>query len=654
MVQRFKKLGADDAWVDPVDAFLSYPRRRPYLAVVCSKNESDVFFEAKLAEDILDSDSTSDTFNRNHTFNGYSPSGRVKGKLVYANFGTPDDFAVLEKWNVTVKDRIVLMRYGKCFRGLKVMNAQLRGAVGAIIFSDPHEDGFNIGATYPDGPWRPKSSVQRGSVQFNSLCAGDPARAASNDTLERCGYHPEELYPSIPVLPIAWEDALPLLQFVHGPFAPPEFVGSLQIAYKLGPSYKDILLDVQNRFTVEKIWNAFAIFKGPHYGTKRDRPLIIGNHRDAWVFGAVDPNSGTSCMLEVAKGFGHLRKMGWKPKRTILFASWSGEEIGLLGSTAWAEKNANGFLKNAVAYLNVDIGVSGDRFELETTATLARYIAGVLRDIPDVEDPKSSLLVRWDRKFRPLGTGSDFTVFIHNLGIPSADLRFSANSGSGKATAYGVYHSIYDSFSWMEQFGDPTFAFHEKMAVLWGVAALRIADSVTLPFVHFDQARLVLSYVNYVQGMVTDPIAYKAMLHASFEYFEVARRELRAKRGFESIDSARNDRLAFSERQFLIQGVSNGLPLRIWFKHVLQAPDLYLGYSAVVIPGVVTAFQDQNDTALANQQALVFSQRVRAVARFLHGGHAFQDDSDEQRDKSQILSQSDETNGEDSGLYALM
>jgi len=266
--------------------------------------------------------------------------------------------------------------------------------------------------------------------------------------------------------------------------------------------------------------------------------------------------------------------------------------------------------------------VSGPRFELEATASLARFIASVLRDIKDPELPNTSLLTRWDRKFRPLGTGSDFTVFIHHLGIPSLDMRFSADSGSGKATSYGVYHSIYDSFSWMEQFGDPTFAFHEKMAVVWGVAALRIADAGTLPFNHLDQARLIGGYVRDVRDMVTDPVAFKSMAYAAMQFIKVAKRELelRKRSRFEPIDSNRNDRIAFAEQRFLIPG-DKGLPLRKWFKHVLQAPDLYLGYSAVVLPGIVQAFVDQDDPKLANEQAMLFADRLRAVARFLHEGH---------------------------------
>ena len=285
MQQKLKDLGADESWVDPVDAFLSYPQQNPRLALLSKSDESKFEFEAKLSEDILKSDRTSDTYYRNHTFNGYSPSGSVKGKLVYANFGTPEDFKVLEKFNISIKGAIVLTRYGKCFRGLKAMNAQQRGAIGIVIYSDPHEDGYSVGSTYPHGPWRPASSVQRGSVQFNSLCAGDPRRTASNNSFEKCGYEPEDLYPKIPVLPISYEDALPLLRDLQGPFAPPEFVGALQVAYKLGPSDHKVWMMTKNRYGTNQIWNAFGIFKGHHYGAKRDRPLVIGNHRDAWVFG---------------------------------------------------------------------------------------------------------------------------------------------------------------------------------------------------------------------------------------------------------------------------------------------------------------------------------------------------------------------------------
>jgi N-acetylated-alpha-linked acidic dipeptidase len=248
-------------------------------------------------------------------------------------------------------------------------------------------------------------------------------------------------------------------------------------------------------------------------------------------------------------------------------------------------------------------------------------IRNVLRDIADPEHPGESLLIRWPDKQRyyPLGTGSDFTVFIHHLGIASADLRFSADSGSGQATSYGTYHSTYDSFSWMERYGDPGFLFHEKMSVVWGVCALRLADSLSLPFHHVDQAKAILGYVQSIKPMVTDPVAFAYMESVALGFHLVALNQASKKKvPSDLIDLTYNDRVAFAERKFLMR--EGGLPLRIWFKHVLQAPGLYLGYTADVIPGVVQAYRDQNDTALANKQAYIFANRVQAVARFLQFG----------------------------------
>ena len=270
--------------------------------------------------------------------------------------------------------------------------------------------------------------------------------------------------------------------------------------------------------------------------------------------------------------------------------------------------------------------MSGNKFELEATATLARMIRNVMKSISDPEHPERSILIRWPDKQKhfPLGTGSDFTVFIHNQGIPSADLRFTADSGSGHATAYGTYHSIYDSFSWMERYGDPGFAFHQKMSILWGVCALRLADSERLPFDHVDQARVIAMQVPLVKHMVTDSKAFKAMQSAAREYVRAAVAIKSAQRKPGDVQDEVNDRMAFSERQFLFDG---GLPRRKWFKHVLQAPALYLGYTAEYIPGVVQAFRDEKDRALANEQAWIFATRLSAVAQFLETGRRIDIDS---------------------------
>ena len=369
---KLREFGFHDAAIEAVPVMLTYPLERPSLSA------STIGYQAKLSENVLEQDATSGTTEwRNHTYLAYSPSGSVTAKLVYANYGRPEDFEQLKKLGVSVKGKIVIMRYGKCFRGLKIMNAEKLGAIGSIIYTDPQEDGFSKGPTYPDGPWRPPSSVQRGSVQFNSRCAGDPWRIYMQDnatayekekdsTVKRiCGYDTQELIPTHPALPISYEDAQPLLQNLGGTASPKGFQGGLPINYTVGPSAFDVTVKTNHTFSVRKIPNVIASMTADDsrdtYGNNNvSTSIILGNHRDAWVFGAVDPNSGTTALLEVARTLQVLREQGgWKPRRNIILASWSGEEFGLLGSTAYAELKAKEQKDHVVAYLNVDCAVTG-------------------------------------------------------------------------------------------------------------------------------------------------------------------------------------------------------------------------------------------------------------------------------------------------------
>jgi len=409
------------AEIDPHRVLLSYPLNRSLDLV---DEEGKVLLRAPLSEDILPDDPTSDTWWRNHTFNAYSPSGEVTAPVVYANYGFPEDFDALQASGVSVEGAIVLMRYGKCFRGLKARNAEARGAVAALIYSDPAEDGFGQGSVYPEGPWRPPSSVQRGSIQFISLCPGDPSRAylPAGASEELCGYTQSELIPTIPVLPLSYADAAPLLRSLGGPEAPAPFRGALNLTYRLGPSAGGVRarLAVRNRFEKGPVWNVIATLRGT-LPEAEDQPILLGNHRDAWVYGAADPNSGTSQMLEVAKGLGALLKRGWRPRRSIVLCSWSGEEYGLLGSTAWWEKHADSpLLRRAAAYLNVDTGVSGTRFHASGTPSLGRVLAEALGAVPEPDGSGRSLAeAHWSEgQLMTLGSGSDYTAAIDHLGMP--------------------------------------------------------------------------------------------------------------------------------------------------------------------------------------------------------------------------------------------
>ncbi|CAM9175455.1 unnamed protein product [Choristocarpus tenellus] len=720
--------GIPSVEIQPVDSFLNYPVDRALR--LHDADTGKFLFEAPLAEAILEEDPTSDTWWRNHTFNGYSPSGTVNAPYVYANYGLPQDLDALEEMGVFVEGKIVITRYGECFRGLKAMNAERRGAMGLIIYSDPQQDGFGKGPTYPEGGWRPPSGVQRGSVQFNSLCVGDPARAASgSESVESlCGYSKDDLVPSIPVLSISYGDAEPLLRALGGPVAPEGFQGGLDMEYTVGPSSTTVLhLYVKNREVVGPIWNVVGVIPGTlseqtqkqgsvssdtSWLLGKDRPVVLGNHRDAWVFGAVDPNSGTAALIEVANGLGTLLQEGWNPPRTVVLCSWSGEEYGMLGSTAWGEANAKGILANAIAYLNVDSAVSGSFLNVGATPSLRSLVEQALRD---VRHPNSELSLAefWSGDLVTLGSGSDYTVFLDHLGIASVNFEFRADA----TDEYGVYHSVFDSFAWMETQGDPDFLYHQAAAQLWGLLALRLADphppshnsedqgvngtgldrssgsSVSvLPFDPVAQAEALEEYVSDLEALIVGPRlegrksrkyqdqsrreeglspedlaplkeAVKAFRTAAegvaLEVAAVGRRplgksaELVARGIVESLSVERpedrdhprgrggltramlqvkgaevgmeqaardvvedlNDRLALTERRFLSEA---GLPERKWFRHVLQAPGLYLGYDANTFPGVTQAISDRK-WDLAQEQIKVAAACCTAAADFLSG-----------------------------------
>jgi N-acetylated-alpha-linked acidic dipeptidase len=608
--------GLEDVAIQPVQALLSFPISRS-LEMLRGDGSGEVVYTAALEEKVLPEDETSDTPLRKLTYNGYGPSGEVTAPLVWGNFGRPEDLEALAEAGVAVEGSIVLVRYGKCFRGLKVMNAQNAGAVGVLIMSDPEQDGFTRGPTWPDGPWRPESSVQRGSVQFNSLCAGDPSRSAAGSPTvgEVCGYAQEDLYPRIPVLPLSYGDALPLVRALGGPLPPEGFRGGLDAEYRLGPSQGLVHLSVENEFRVGSIWNVIATVPGS-LPADEDRPVLLGNHRDAWVFGAVDPNSGTAALLEVARGLGSLMASGWRPLRTIVLASWSGEELGMLGSTAFGEANAAWLAPSALAYLNVDEAVSGDLLDVHITPSLTPLLR---RTLGDVTHPRTNttLLEAWSGNAAVLGSGSDYAVFLHHLGIASIDFGFRYSLHDAE---YGVYHSIYDSMSWVEREGDPDFKMHVAASQLWGLLALRLADSDVVPFDPVEQGRALLSYVDTVsQAAFTAAVPLDVqLLRSAAEAFLVAAQELsweatNAPACAENLADI-NDRLGLVERNFLL---ADGLPKRKWFKHALQAPGIYLGYQAEVFPGISWALGESPQEA--QREADNAADCILQAANFLQG-----------------------------------
>jgi len=637
--QKFEEAGIPQVSTYPLDVLLNYPASPPNVTLRSSVDGS-ILYKANLSEDILEFDDTSDTYWRNHTFHGYSPSGSASASVVYANYGRPQDFEALEKSGIDVKGTIVIVRYGQCFRGLKVMNAQTRGALAVIIYSDPADDGYNHGSIYPQGPWRSPSSLQRGSVQFNSKCAGDPMRADPRykETLhEICGVEDyTQLIPEIPSVPMGYGDARVLLQSLGGKAAKDvrgdEFVGGLDLEYTVGPS-QDVIVDLStlNPEEIRTIPNVVGVIPGT-LDPEEDMPILLGNHRDAWVYGAADPNSGTAALIEVARGFGKLLKSGWKPLRTIYLLSWSGEEYGLLGSTGWAELNYAELLERAAVYLNVDTVVSGGSLSVSATPSLTSIWEQVLRDVQDsshyVEfenEPVGRILdanVNWVMN-RPdiqiLGSGSDYTAFLDHFGIASLDFSFNKESGP-----YGVYHSIYDSFAWIDAYGGmdekpgssfPLIAFASK---IWGLLALRMADTQMLPFNHTIQSEALLHYTAAIQeqAVTLDLSDLKEAVHnyqkAATHVHSTCRTTNDSSLDLRDMVTC-NEKLGLTERKFLDK---EGLPERPWFKHVLQAPGLYLGYAAEAFPGIQQAL-DAGNLKLAQDQVKSVATRIHAAAVFL-------------------------------------
>ncbi|HET6890628.1 MAG TPA: M28 family metallopeptidase [Pyrinomonadaceae bacterium] len=596
------------------DVLLPYPRRPTVIEVIASRRERLHNREAIVPEDPSSSNSKIIPL-----FNGYSASGDVTAPLVYVNYGLPPDYEALKKIGVSVKGKIVLARYGNSFRGVKAKVAEENGAVGLIIYSDPADDGYMQGDVYPKGPWRPESSAQRGSVQYLFEYPGDPLTPGrpSIPGVPRLKIEEATDLTRLPVQPISYGDARRLLEPLRGPLRPDGFQGGLPFAYHVGGT-DDVRVHLKTEmdYQVRKIWNVIARIEGDQ---EKDRWVLMGNHRDAWTFGAVDPNSGSTAMLEAARGFGLLLKNRWKPRRTIILCSWDGEEYGLIGSTEWAEEYADELKQKAVAYLNMDAAVSGANFGASSVPSLWKLIRGATRDIRDPKTGKS-VYQQWQdrtRENRPeaemtdaetgsdakiaearigaLGSGSDYTPFLQHLGIPSLDMSFGGD--------YGVYHSAYDSFYWMSQFGDPTFEYHVAAAQLWGIVALRLAEADVLPFNYFDYGEQIREF--FSQSVKT---ARSRKLASAFSDREMNEAVEDFSREAERIEKSReellkgqrpsserlrriNDALIAAERALTDD---QGLRGRPWYKHQIYAPGFYTGYAAQPLPDFRQALDDRN------------------------------------------------------------
>ena len=562
-------------------------------------------------------------------FNSYSPSADVTAPVVYLNYGTRSDYEQLARLGVSVEGKIVMARYGRGYRGIKVKLAEEHRAVAVILYSDPQDDGAVAGPTYPNGPWRPASGIQRGSVMYTEIYPGDPLTpgVAAMPTAKRLLPEDAANLPHIPAMPINAEDAAVILRSLGGAQAPIDWQGGLPFSYHVGPGDAEVHMKLSMDYQQRPLYDVVARLRG----TEDSQWVILGNHHDAWVYGAADPGSGTASLLEAARALGVLAKSGWKPRRTLVICQWDGEEEGLLGSTEWVEGNATELQQKAVAYINTDVGVAGPNFEASAVPSLKDLVRDVTHD---VENPKTgqSVYEAWvdsieqQRKNPPgtgrpappqdpsgkvplgaLGSGSDFSAFLDHVGIPSVDLGFTG--------PYGVYHSIYDDFYWMKQFGDPTFSYHATLAQILAMLAIRLVEADILPF---DYPAYALEIEHAATDAFTrttnldDQDALEATLDAAAHLSASAHRASDALHAISDVPldpviaNEINHALAAVEQALL---APNGLTGRPWFKHTIFAPGSYDGYAATPIPGENDALV-RKDSATLDREADALSQAL--------------------------------------------
>ncbi|KAF1979021.1 N-acetylated-alpha-linked acidic dipeptidase-like protein [Bimuria novae-zelandiae CBS 107.79] len=638
--ERWEEFGVASTIVD-YDVYINYPKGHRLALLEKEKGEKDaaedqwkIKYEASLEEDVLKEDATSGLKDRVPTFHGYSASGNVTAGYVFVNYGTYQDFEDLQAANVPLEGKIALVKYGGVFRGLKVKRAQELGMVGAIIYTDPGDDGEvteeNGYDTYPNGPARQPSSVQRGSCQFLSFAPGDPTTPGYPSKPGAPRQDTSHAIPSIPSIPISYQDALPLLKALngHGPkassFSKSWHGGGLGykgVDYNIGPSPDSLSLNLINEqdYVTTPLWNVIGIING----TIPDEIVVLGNHRDAWIAGgAGDPNSGSAAFNELIRGFGIATRAGWRPLRTIVFASWDGEEYGLVGSTEWVEEYLPWLSASTVAYLNVDVGTRGPDFKLTAAPLLEQVVIDALELVqsPNQTVPGQTVGDTWDKKIATMGSGSDYTAFQDFAGIPSIDMGFRA---SGNSPVYH-YHSNYDSFTWMERYGDPDFLYHETIAKIWALVAAKLVET---PVLQLSATRYAEGLRRYVESVKTkldsessfdlgdgnneifdaldtavDRFHFAATLHdgtAAALLQQLYDNDIPWWKFWEKIQlyyaiRRINTKYKLLERKFLY---AEGLDGRPWFKHVVFAPGKWTGYAGATFPGIVEAIEEKDAVA---------------------------------------------------------
>ena len=624
-------------------------------------------FRATLGEPPLAQDRTSGQQDEQlPTYNAYSIDGDVTGEVVYVNYGIPEDYEELDRLGIDVTGKIVLARYGSSWRGIKPKLAAEKGAIGCILYSDPRDDGYFQGDVYPEGAFKNDQGVQRGSVQDMPLFPGDPLtpNIGATDNATRLEIEDAPTLTKIPVLPISYSDARPILEALGGPVAPPSWRSALPITHHLGPGPAEVHLEVEFDWNLEPAYNVIATMEGSEHP---DQWIIRGNHHDAWVNGAQDPVSGMVALMEEARALSELRRAGWQPKRTVMYAAWDAEEPGLIGSTEWTETHIDELQDKVAVYINTD-GYGRGFLQAGGSHTLEKFFNQVARDVIDpqkgisvADRRRASLLVNGDReaqseawerddlRLAALGSGSDYTPFLQHLGIASL------NIGYGGENQGGSYHSIYDSFDHYTRFGDPDFDYGIALAQTTGRTVLRLANAELLPFEFENLTDNVAGYVTeiteltddmreeterenrliregryaafadptetFVVPQPKDPVPYlnfAPLLNSTGRLEEAAANYGRALASFEQSNSSVSSEL----RQFLDQRLfqterymtrEEGLPGRPWYKHQVYAPGFYTGYGVKTIPGVREAIE-QRTWDEAEQQIGIASEMFERLA----------------------------------------
>lgn len=625
IADKWRNEGLEDVVIRRYDVYGSNPKSTSL------EMTAPVHYKALLRELPIPGDPDSKNKSISPAWSGMSASGDVSAPLVYAHSGNPEDYELLRKQGIDVKGKVVIVRYSNpySYRGFKALTAQREGAAAILIYSDPAEDGFKKGAVDPKGPWGPEYHIQRGAITYDFMVPGDPLTPgwASIPGAKRIPVEDAVSIPRIMALPLSWHDAKPLLAQMDGPVAPSDWQGGLPIKYRLGGNRVRVHVKIE----MDNSTQPYYVVEGRIRGAELpDEWIVLGNHRDAWVFGGVDPSSGTASMMELTRALGKLAKTGMRPRRTLVVCSWDGEEVGLTGSTEWGEQFADELRQKAVAYLNVDEATSGANFHGQAVASLAPMLLETTRSLKDPAG--KSLYEAWKESSgrarrettaeevtdanladTRIGSGSDHTVFLNFLGVPVFGLGFEGD--------YGVYHSAYDDFFWMNHFGDPGYRYHTLMSQLWGVLALRLANADLLPFDFANYAANVRQFVQELEksnqavlgkSSAAEPPLDLQPVETAIDGFEVAGKRLN-----DSVTQALNKgpidaRLAASINHGAMEVERNwlnpdGIPGRPWFKHMLYGARFT--YAHLELPGLTEAVE-KRDWASAKQQAEILREAL--------------------------------------------